>query len=142
MESAIEAEHASARKLFNSSLPWGLGSGDSTNAEHTRPPPGDRWCRYLVVFSRLRQEDETPCPSNSRGCCKCNHHRQHDTGPSQLPISTCRFPPHFRKGGEAMKGRRRTHGLLTAAHGVYDAAVTCLVDHITSHTFVSRLLEC
>lgn len=100
-ESAIEAEHASARKLFNSSLPWSLGSGDDTSAEHTPPGVNDA---ETSLFSCPRQEDETPCPSNSRGRCECDHHHQHFTGPSQLPISTCRFLPAFPQGGRSDEG--------------------------------------
>lgn len=117
----------------NSSIPLCLGAWHrATTPMPKHAPPGVNEAETSLFFCP-RQEDETPCPSNSRGRCKCNHHHQHFTGPSQVPISTCRFPPHFRKGEEAMKGKRRTHRRLTTAHGVYGAAVTSLArpHHIT-----------
>lgn len=85
----------------NSSIPlW----GDNTNAEHARPPPPGVNDAETSLFFCPSQEDETPCPLQFQRRCQCNHHDQYFNGLSQLPISTCRFPPAFPQGGRSSEG--------------------------------------
>lgn len=134
-ESAIEAEHASARKLFNSSLPWSLGSGDDTSAKHTPPVSMMQRPRCFSAHARRMRLLVRLIPEGAASATTITN--------ISLARHSCRyrhvvFSPHFRKGEEAMKGRGASTGNLTTARGVYDAAVTSLFRpyHIThAHTY-------
>lgn len=108
-ESAIEAEHASARKLFNSSLPWGLGSGANTSAKHTPPVSMIQRPRCFSVHARRMILLVRPILRALRV--------QPPSPTFRWPVTAADIdmsfsPPHFRKGQEAMKGFRRIHRQL------------------------------
>lgn len=111
----------------NSSIPLCLGAWDRATTpmpEHTPRVSMMQRPRCFSAHARRMRLLVPPIPEGAASATTITN--------ISLACHSCRyrhvvFPPHFRKGEEAMKGKGRTHRRLTTAHGVHGAEVTSLV---------------